>query len=200
MIDYDSVSRRKLDMTKTAYLNAVKATIDASKDPSEKEFYKQFLNINVDNKEELNEAIWALNKGKLRDEYEIEQHKEQIEQYKRQFDTKQYIESGEFKEDVNKYKHVPMILFISGIIFTPIIFLYDMPLAIILDLALLFIGLGVNRHLGVKAEEKAREHDINYHDKRIIQSDIAIIGALGSMYFNIKKNKNKLFEDDSKSY
>jgi hypothetical protein len=196
MIDYDSVSRRKLDMTKTAYINAVKATIDASKDPSEKEFYKQFLDINIDNKEELNEAIWALNKGKLRDEYEIEQHKEQIEQYKRQIDTKQYIESGEFKEDVNEYKHVPMILFISALVFTPIIFLYSMPLAIILACVLLFTGLGINRHLGVKAEEKAIEHDINYHDKRIIQTDIATIGVLGSMYFNIKKNKNRLFEEE----
>jgi len=197
MIDYESVSRKRYDMAKTSYIKYVQSLIDSCSDVDEKKFYAQFLNIDTDNKEELSEAMWALNKGKLRDEAEIDRHKAQLEQYKKQEEAKSYIDSGEFNKDINKNKHLPIIIIIAGMIITPILFMYNIGLAIIIMWSVIFISIYLNFKQGKDAEEKARKHNIEYHDKRIIQSKIAAAGAVGSMYFNTKKNMARLFEDDS---
>jgi hypothetical protein len=197
MIDYESVSRKRYDMAKTSYIKYVQSLIDSCTDKSEKEFYSQFLNIDTNNKEELSEAMWALNKGKLRDEAEIDKHKAQLEQYKKQEEARSYIDSGEFNKDINKNKHLPIIIMIIGMIVTPVLFLYNIALAIAVIWSAIFIGIVLNFKQGRDAEEKAKKHNIEYHDKRIIQSKIAAVGVLGSMYFNAKKNTARLFEDDS---
>ncbi|MCK9577863.1 MAG: hypothetical protein M0R51_18300 [Clostridia bacterium] len=197
MIDYESVSRKRYDMAKTSYIKYVQSLIDSCTDKSEKKFYSQFLNIDTNNKEELSEAMWALNKGKLRDEAEIDKHKAQLEQYKKQEEARSYVDSGEFNKDVNENKHLPVIIIIAGMIITPILFMYNIGLAIVIMWSAIFIGIALNFKQGKNAEEKARKHNIEYHDKRIIQSKIAAVGAIGSMYFNGKKNTAKLFEDDS---
>jgi len=197
MIDYESVSRKRYDMAKTSYIKYVQSLIDSCTDKSEKEFYSQFLNIDTNNKEELSEAMWALNKGKLRDEAEIDKHKAQLEQYKKQEEARSYIDSGEFNKDINKNKHLPIIIMIIGMIVTPVLFLYNIALAIAVIWSAIFIGIVLNFKQGRDAEEKAKKHNIEYHDKRIIQSKIAAVGVAGSMYFNAKKNTARLFEDDS---
>jgi len=197
MIDYESVSRKRYDMARTSYISYVQSLINSCTNKDEKNFYAQFLNIDTDNKEELSEAMWALNKGKLRDEAEIDRHKAQLEQYKKQEEAKSYIDSGEFNSDINKNKHLPVIIMILGMIITPVMFLYNMAFAIAVIWIAIFIGIVLNFKQGKDAEEKARKHNIEYHDKRIIQSKIATVGVLGSMYFNAKKNTARLFEDDS---
>ena len=197
MIDYESVSRKRYDMAKTSYIKYVQSLIDSCTDKSEMEFYSQFLNIDTNNKEELSEAMWALNKGKLRDEAEIDKHKAQLEQYKKQEEARSYIDSGEFNKDINKNKHLPIIIMIIGMIVTPVLFLYNIALAIAVIWSAIFIGIVLNFKQGRDAEEKAKKHNIEYHDKRIIQSKIAAVGVAGSMYFNAKKNTARLFEDDS---
>jgi hypothetical protein len=197
MIDYESVSRKRFDMARTSYISYVQSLIDSCKDKDEKEFYKQFLAIDTDNKEELSEAMWALNKGKLRDESEIEKHKAQLEQYKKQEDARNYISSGEFDNDKNENKYLPVIIIVAGMIITPIMFVYNIALAVIVMQIAVFAGIALNWKNGKDAEEKAEKHNIEYHDIRVLQSKIAAVGVIASMYSNAKKNTAKLFEDDS---